>query len=71
MRIFITGGSSGLGKSLVEMLALEKKNKIFFTYCNSLDTAKEIETRFDNVKKICLDFSNEVHITNIIKKYLN
>ena len=68
MRIFITGGSSGLGKSLVEMLALEKKNKIFFTYCNSLDTAKKIETRFNNVKKLYLDFSNEVHIANIIKK---
>ncbi len=68
MRIFITGGSSGLGKSLVEMLASKDKNKIFFTYCKSLDAAKEIETRFDNVKKVHLDFSNENHIENILKK---
>ena len=68
MRIFITGGSSGLGKSLVEMLALDKENKILFTYCNSLHAAKEIETKFDNVKKVHLDFTNEKSIKSIIKE---
>ena len=68
MRIFITGGSSGLGKSLVEMLACQNKDKIFFTYCNSLKTAKEIEAKYNNVKKMHLDFTNEVSVQNIIKK---
>ena len=68
MKILITGGSSGLGKTLVERLSLEKKNKIFFTYCNSYSAAKNIEKNIDNVEKIHLDFSNKTSISNLIKK---
>jgi 3-oxoacyl-[acyl-carrier protein] reductase len=68
MRIFITGGSSGLGKAIVEMLSLEKKNKIFFTYCKSFVSAEKIEKTLENVEKIHLDFSNEKSISNLLKR---
>ena len=50
------------------MLANNKKNKIFFTYCHSLSSSEDIENKFDNTKKIHLDFSDEESISSILKK---
>ena len=36
MNILVTGGSSGLGKSIVEKFCSNKKNKVYFTYNNSI-----------------------------------
>ena len=39
--IFITGGTSGIGKSLIHKFAKNNHN-IFFTYFNNLNEAKSI-----------------------------
>ena len=68
MRILVTGGGSGLGKALVKMLAVDKKNKIFFTYCSSLASSDHLEKKFNNTKKINLDFHNKESLSNFIEQ---
>ena len=63
MNILITGGSSGLGKSITECLsAMHPQATIYFTYNSSADAALEIETKFSNTKAIQLDFKKEKSI---------
>lgn len=69
MNILITGGSSGLGKSITECLsAMHSQATIYFTYNSSADAALEIETKFSNTKAIQLDFKKEESIQAIIEK---
>ena len=53
--IFITGGTSGIGKSLIHKLAQNKYN-IFFTYFNNLRGARLISKDL-NKYKICHNFT--------------
>lgn len=60
MNILITGGSSGLGRAVVEMLASVPENKVYFTFCHNIEAVKEIGSRFNNIEAFCVDFeSNE------------
>lgn len=61
----MTGGASGLGKSIVHKLASLADNYIYFTYCNSLESAQEIESRFLNTKAIYCDFRDAQSITHL------
>lgn len=56
MKIFITGGSSGLGKALVETCAANTDDQIIFTYCRHEDEALALAGRFDNVRAVKADF---------------
>ena len=59
MRILITGGTSGLGKAVVEMLAQNPNDKVIFTYLNIADYALEAEslqTKYQNVAGVPLNF---------------
>lgn len=49
MNILITGGTGGLGRAVVELLAADTSNNVYFTYSKSGDKAHEIETKFHNV----------------------
>lgn len=73
MIILITGGASGLGKSITELLCSEKENKIYFTYSKSDKAALEIENKFSNAKGIKCDFNNheEVESLSVQIKNLN
>lgn len=58
MNILITGGTSGLGKATVELLANED-HKIWFSYLATEEyekVANEIESKYSNVKAIPLNF---------------
>ena len=69
MNILITGGSSGLGKSITECLVTtHPQATIYFTYNSSADAALEIEKQFSNTKAIQLDFKKEESIQAIIEK---
>lgn len=57
MKILITGGSSGLGKSILERV--HESNEIHFTYNNSSESAKEISTKFKNSYSYKCDFTNK------------
>ena len=70
--IFITGGTGGIGKSLIHKFAKNNYN-IFFTYFNNLSEAKSISK---NLKKYNIHFNyvkmdlNSIHsINNAFKKF--
>lgn len=49
MNILVTGGTGGLGRAIVERLAADPQNKVFFTYCNSVTKAETLMKSFSNV----------------------
>tara|TARA_B110000483_G_scaffold224981_1_gene284261 strand:+ start:224 stop:880 length:657 start_codon:yes stop_codon:yes gene_type:complete len=57
MKILITGGSSGLGRSVLEKV--QDSNEIHFTYNNSIESAREIRTKYKNSHSYKCDFTNE------------
>ena len=68
MKILITGGSSGLGKSLVEELSKNKENHIYFTYNRSEKSASEICIENKNTCKIKCDFNDKIELDEFILK---
>jgi 3-oxoacyl-[acyl-carrier protein] reductase len=68
MNILITGGASGLGLAITEALATKKDNYVFFTFCKSVEKAKNLENKHSNVKGIYCDFSSEESINQLISK---
>lgn len=68
MRILITGGSTGLGRTLVETCAKELSNQIIFTYCHHEDDAKTISSKYNNVCAIKLDFCDEIAVNLFSEK---
>ena len=68
MKILITGGSSGLGKSLVEELSKNKKNHIYFTYNRSEKSASEICIENKNTCKIKCDLNDKIELDEFILK---
>lgn len=65
-KILVTGGGSGLGKEIVKNLA-NKNLKVYFTYCNSQDSAKDLEKSYNNVTKIHCDFKDKNSISCLVK----
>ena len=56
MNILITGGSSGLGRALVEKFAMGKDNHVGFTFCSKKANAEELMSRFCNVSSYKVDY---------------
>ena len=71
MNILVTGGSSGLGKSIVEKLSSDKKNHVFFTYNNSIENSKNICSKYTNVTAIKCDFTNNNELILFVKNLKN
>lgn len=66
--ILITGGSSGIGKSLVEE-CLKKNYRVFFTYLNNEKNTKSILKKFKkNCFAIKTDLSSDYDVENLFLK---
>lgn len=66
MNILVTGGSSGLGKTIVEKLAPNPDNIVYFTYNRHVDTAEFMVSSYSNVHSIQCDFLDEVSIQELL-----
>src|SRR5436305_1291020 len=66
MNILITDGASGLGASIVKMLARQQEVTIYFTYATSMEAAKLIEANFPNAKAVYCEFSDPHSIKQML-----
>lgn len=66
MNILVTGGSSGLGKAIVEKLAKDIRNTVYFTYNKHADTSELIAGLYSNVHSKQCDFSDKGSIENLL-----
>ena len=66
MKILITGGSSGLGRSILEKMPLS--DEVHFTYNNSIKSAGEITDKFKNLNSYKCDFSDEIELKNFLNE---
>ena len=68
MNILITGGASGLGASIVEALAADTGNTVYFTYATSATEAHALEAALQNTKAIHCDFTDTDSIETLLKQ---
>ena len=68
MRVLVTGGSSGLGQSIVETLSKDPENFVFFTYNVSALNAEKISKGKDNVRAIKCDFTDNKELNGFIEQ---
>lgn len=71
MNILITGGTSGLGRAVVEKAAVEESNRIFFTYRSKKESAEILEKEYKNVKGLHCDFCDEESLDSFIEQIAN
>ena len=64
MNIIITGGSSGLGRALVEVFGASEGYQVTFTYCHHEDEAQALAGRYANVRAVQVDFCDEESVTH-------
>jgi 3-oxoacyl-[acyl-carrier protein] reductase len=58
MKILVTGGTGGLGSAIVELLAGDPGNQVYFSYRSAQDKAAQLMASFGNVEAIRCDFSD-------------
>lgn len=68
MNILVTGGSSGLGKSIVSALSGNHENRVFFTYNRHESEAKAIADEYPNVTAIKCGFANDKEVCELVNK---
>lgn len=68
MRILITGGSSGLGKAIVERCASHADNHVYFTYNSKREEAERLEQAYGNVEALQLDFTDMASVEAFAEK---
>jgi NAD(P)-dependent dehydrogenase (short-subunit alcohol dehydrogenase family) len=67
MNILVTGGSTGLGKSIVNALSNIPTNKVFFTYNRHEGEAQSIVQEKQNVIAIKCDFTDDADLCKLEK----
>lgn len=67
MNILVTGGTGGLGRAAVELLAGDKNNHVWFTYCSSEARAKEIMDNLANTSALCCDYSDSDSVNAFVE----
>lgn len=68
MNILITGGTSGLGKATIELLAQQPEHQITFTYLATEEfkkVAEDLCQTYNNVKAIALNFCEKESVDSL------
>lgn len=71
MNILITGGSSGLGRALVERLSRDDGDHVIFTYRSDKETAGSLCASRVNVDRVRCDFTHPEDIEGLIARLPN
>ncbi len=66
MNILLTGGTSGLGKATLALLAGDPSNKVYFTYSRSKEKAAQIEAAYPGTKGIQCDFKSSADVDGLL-----
>lgn len=67
MNILITGGSSGLGRAIVEQAAAETSHRVYFTFKQNEEAAAELVGRFSNVSAQQCDYSDPESVNKLLE----
>lgn len=65
MKILITGGSSGLGRAIVNKLSLNKDYKIYYTYNSNKPNKFSLEESNSNTTSYFCDFTKEDSVNEL------
>lgn len=71
MKILITGGASGLGEAITRLLAQDSGNMVYFSYRNSAENAKKIESEHKNAFSLPCDFGDAASLQAFIEQIAN
>jgi len=66
MKILVTGGASGLGAEIVNLLSTDIRNFVFFTYNHSTGGAKAITDERKNTEAIKCDFTDVESVERLL-----
>ena len=70
MNILVTGGSGGLSKAVVETLARDANNNVYFTYASSAYVAEQIVAAHANVTAVRGDFTDSGQLEDLSRQML-
>lgn len=68
--VFVTGGDKGIGRAIVERMALLYE-KVIFTYNTNIDGADDITDKYPNTVSFQCDLGNREQTLTIAKKVLS
>lgn len=68
MKILVTGGSSGLGKAIVERLLQDENNRLCFTYNRHAEEATRLMNGCVRVEALKCDFANEAEVDSLMEQ---
>lgn len=66
MNILVTGGSSGLGKAIVEKMAKDVQNTLYFTYNTHSKEAASMVDLYPNVQAKQCDFTDKNDLSKLL-----
>lgn len=67
MKILVTGGSSGLGRAIVEQVAAEVCHTVYFTYKQNIEAASELVGQYPNAIAVQCDYSNADSVNELLE----
>lgn len=66
INVFITGGSSGIGKAIVEKFAKDQNYFVYFTYNTNAKSANELMKKYSNTEAFQCNITDAVSIKDVI-----
>lgn len=66
-KVFLTGGTSGVGRATLELMCASQEYFVDFTYANSTSIKDQLELKFSNCRGYFCDFRNQDSVESILE----